>query len=53
MLQDIGTETVILTPTAANAVQRIMTDRKLEGYSLRVFVAGEGSLFCSIWHGFG
>jgi iron-sulfur cluster assembly protein len=49
MLQEIGTETIVLTPTAANAVQTIMTDRKLEGYGLRVFVAGEGC--CSVQFG--
>ena len=50
MLQEIdtkfvvGTETPLLTlsTTAANAVKGILTERNLEGYALRVYVAGGG-----------
>ena len=40
MLQEIETETIIITPTATNAVREILTERKLEGFALRVYVAG-------------
>jgi len=50
MLQEL--ETKILTPTetaiitlttaASDAVKNILTERKLEGYALRVYVAGGG-----------
>ena len=50
MLQEL--ETKILTPTetaiitlttaAADAVKNILTERKLDGYALRVYVAGGG-----------
>jgi len=53
MLQEIETriqtDALSLTPAAANAVRDIFTARKLEGYSLRVFVAG-GSC-CSVQFG--
>ncbi len=48
MLQEIETgfgvttETITITPTAVNAVREILTERKLEGYALRVYVAGGG-----------
>ena len=50
MLQEIetgfavntSTETITITPTAVNAVLDILTERKLEGYGLRVYVAGGG-----------
>lgn len=42
MLQDIGTEVITLTPEAANAIKNIIDEKKLEGYALRVFVAGGG-----------
>lgn len=48
MLQEIETqfqvvpETVMITPAAASAVQGILAERNLEGYSLRVYVAGGG-----------
>jgi iron-sulfur cluster assembly accessory protein len=42
MLQDIDTQTVTLTPLAAKAVQDILAERKLDGYALRVYVAGGG-----------
>lgn len=48
MLQEIetsvATETPVLTvsPAAAQAVNNILSERNLEGYALRVFVAGSG-----------
>lgn len=42
MLQEVQTQTVTLTDAAAKAVSDILTERKLEGYALRVFVAGGG-----------
>lgn len=42
MLQDIGTDTITLTPAAADSVRGILNERKLEGYALRVFVSGGG-----------
>ncbi len=48
MLQEIetniqvATEAITITPTAVNAVREILAERKLEGYGLRVYVAGGG-----------
>ncbi|MCK6584208.1 MAG: hypothetical protein L6Q49_14015 [Anaerolineales bacterium] len=42
MLQEINTRLFTLTPAASEAVRNILTDRKLEGYALRVYVAGGG-----------
>lgn len=42
MLQDINTQLFTLTPAASEAVKNIMNERKLEGYALRVYVAGGG-----------
>lgn len=49
MLQEIENKTVIdtnttltLTPAAADAVKNILTERQLEGYALRIYVAGGG-----------
>lgn len=48
MLQEIETgfevasETITISPTAVSAVRDILTERKLEGYALRVYVAGGG-----------
>jgi len=36
------TNTVTLTPAAANAVQDLLAKRNLEGYALRVFISGGG-----------
>jgi iron-sulfur cluster assembly accessory protein len=36
------TETISMSSSAAQAVSRILAERKLEGYSLRVYVAGGG-----------
>jgi len=48
MLQEIETqfqvtaETINITPAAASAVTDILSERKLDGYALRVYVAGGG-----------
>ena len=46
MLQEIETQTLTITTSAAQAVKDIMNERKLEGYALRVYVAGGGC--CSV-----
>lgn len=40
MLQDIDTQTITVTPAASQAVQNILAEKKLEGYALRLYVAG-------------
>lgn len=42
MLQEIDTQIISISPAAAQAVQNIIDQRQLEGYALRVFVAGGG-----------
>ncbi len=42
MLTDVGLQTITLTSAAAQAISRIIAERNLEGYALRVFLA-EGS----------
>lgn len=42
MLQEIKTQLFTLTPAASEAVKNILNERKLEGYALRVYVAGGG-----------
>lgn len=42
MLQEINTQIFTLTPAASEAVKNILNERKLEGYALRVYVAGGG-----------
>jgi iron-sulfur cluster assembly accessory protein len=42
MLNEIETQTINISADAAQAVQNILTERKLEGYALRVFVSGGG-----------
>lgn len=42
MLNEIETQVISISPTAAEAVQNILTERKLEGYALRVYVSGGG-----------
>ncbi len=50
MLQEIETKTIAettdqtltLSLAASDAVKNILTERKLEGYALRVYVAGGG-----------
>jgi len=42
MLQELDIQTVTLTTAASKAVNDILSERKLEGYALRVFVAAGG-----------
>jgi iron-sulfur cluster assembly accessory protein len=42
MLQEIETQLFTLTPAASQAVRDILTERKLDGFALRVYVAGGG-----------
>ena len=42
MLADVETQVVSVSPAAAEAVQNILAERKLDGYALRVFVSGGG-----------
>jgi iron-sulfur cluster assembly accessory protein len=49
MLQETGIQTITISEAAATAVQNIMDEKKLEGYALRVFVAGGGC--CSVQFG--
>ncbi len=42
MLQEINTNLFTLTPAASEAVKNILTERKLDGYALRVYVASSG-----------
>ena len=42
MLQEIETQLFTLTPAASEAVRDILKQRNLEGYALRVYVAGGG-----------
>src|SRR5689334_24305835 len=42
MLQELDVQTLTLTPAATKAVSDILTERKLDGYALRVYVAGGG-----------
>ncbi len=40
MLQELDVQTITLTPAASKAVSDIIAERKLEGYALRVYLAG-------------
>ena len=42
MLENIQTQQVTLTASAAQAVQELLEKRDLQGYALRVFIAGGG-----------
>jgi iron-sulfur cluster assembly accessory protein len=42
MLQELDVQTLTLSPAASKAVSEIMTERQLEGYALRVYLAGGG-----------
>ena len=42
MLQEIETQLFTLTPAASQAVKDILEQRNLDGYALRVYVAGGG-----------
>jgi iron-sulfur cluster assembly accessory protein len=42
MLQELDLQTITVTTAAAQAVNKILGERKLEGYALRVYVAQGG-----------
>jgi iron-sulfur cluster assembly accessory protein len=42
MLQDLELQTITLSDAAAKAIRDIVEERKLEGYALRVYMAGSG-----------
>jgi iron-sulfur cluster assembly accessory protein len=42
MLQDLELQVLNISPSASQAVQNILNERQLEGYALRVYVAGGG-----------
>jgi len=42
MLEELDLQTITVSPEAYNALNNIITERKLEGYGLRVFVSGGG-----------
>jgi iron-sulfur cluster assembly protein len=42
MLQEIDTLMITMTPAAAVAVKNIITERDLQGYALRIYIAGGG-----------
>jgi iron-sulfur cluster assembly accessory protein len=49
MLDQISTQTISLSPAASQAVQNILVEKNLEGYALRIYVAGGGC--CSVQYG--
>jgi len=42
VITEIETPVISLSPTASEAVKNILAERNLEGYALRVYVAGGG-----------
>jgi iron-sulfur cluster assembly protein len=42
MLQELDVRTITLTPAALKAVSDIITERKLDGYALRVYLSSGG-----------
>lgn len=42
MLQDLELQTITVSDAAARAILDIVEERKLEGYALRVYMAGSG-----------
>lgn len=42
MLQDLELQTITITDAASKALSDIVTERKLDGYALRVYLAGSG-----------
>jgi iron-sulfur cluster assembly accessory protein len=42
LVEQTQTETIALTPSAAEAVRDLLSKRDLEGYALRVFIKGGG-----------
>jgi len=51
MLNTTDIQTITVSPAAAQAVKDILTERKLEGYALRVFVSGQSC--CGLQFGMG
>jgi iron-sulfur cluster assembly accessory protein len=39
MLEELDIQTITVSPAASNAISNIISEKKLEGYALRVFVA--------------
>lgn len=42
LVENIQTNAITITPTAAQAVRELLEKRNLEGYALRVFISGGG-----------
>src|SRR5574340_360017 len=42
MLQDVELQTITVSDAAAKAIRDIVEERKLDGYALRVYLAGSG-----------
>jgi iron-sulfur cluster assembly accessory protein len=42
MLEELDIQTITVSPAASNAISNIISEKKLEGYALRVFVSGSG-----------
>ena len=42
IITETGTSTITLSTAASDAIKNILTERNLEGYALRVYVAGGG-----------
>jgi len=42
MLEELDIQTITVSPAASHAIKNIITERKLDGYALRVFVSGGG-----------
>ena len=42
MLEELDIQTITVSPAAFNAISNIISEKKLEGYALRVFVSGSG-----------
>ena len=42
IVPETETSTILLTTAASDAIRNILTERNLEGYALRVYVAGGG-----------
>ena len=42
MLEELDIQTITVSPAASDAISNIISEKKLEGYALRVFVANGG-----------
>jgi iron-sulfur cluster assembly protein len=42
LLDNVQTESILLTPSAVSAVRELLSKRNLTGYALRVFISGGG-----------